>query len=279
MPGGGDQRECAAAFLSQSLPFAASPRCGLLFFFFLSTFRWLTKLRLQYTSSCFRRCYDSARSGGIDAAKMSATWDAAFEEVEPAKGGCPAIAVVAGERGDQARMLKNDDADSVPIQCTAMAERPNWPTYHFANNITAGTPGQGPGRPLMGPLNDANAIFEWKGMFHIMLQQGGGATLPLPCVSAFSLPCREFFICLFTTFRWLVPRDLERWRHMGERMVINFHCLSLWFHCLSVPDTVTVLLSFPSAMLSIAGPVTPKPMPPLVMAQRASQTLATARHR
>ena len=53
-----------------------------------------------------------------------------------------------------------------PIQCTSAAERPNWPTYHFFNNISANL--------KMEALNDANAVFQYKGLYHVMLQAGGG---------------------------------------------------------------------------------------------------------
>ena len=85
-----------------------------------------------------------------------------------------------------------------PIQCTAAAEKPQWPTYHFFNNITAGpacycspapctcpggsSPGGGSSGAtdlVMEPLNDANAVFEFKGLFHVihvMMQAGAGTS-------------------------------------------------------------------------------------------------------
>lgn len=77
-------------------------------------------------------------------------------------------------------------AAAPPIQCTAASEKPQWPTYHFFNNITRGPacycspapcacPQQPPSAELvMEPLNDANAIFEFMGLFHVMMQAGGG---------------------------------------------------------------------------------------------------------
>ena len=59
---------------------------------------------------------------------------------------------------------------AAPIQCTPASERPNWPTYHFFNNVTL-TADRG---RVMEPLNDANAVFEYKGLYHVMLQAGGG---------------------------------------------------------------------------------------------------------
>eukprot|EP00937_MAST-01D_sp_MAST-1D-sp2_P006943 g6943.t1 len=58
---------------------------------------------------------------------------------------------------------------SAPIQCTATSDRPQWPTYHFFNKVSLSA-----GGPLMEPLNDANAIFQYRGNFHIMMQAGGG---------------------------------------------------------------------------------------------------------
>ena len=67
-------------------------------------------------------------------------------------------------------------ATSQPIQCTAGTEvsgsgtTANWPTYHFMNNITRNASGA----LFMEPLNDANAIAEYRGLFHVMMQEGGG---------------------------------------------------------------------------------------------------------
>jgi hypothetical protein len=49
--------------------------------------------KTNYTSSCFRDCYELGLRGGMDAARMQNTWDAAFDEEELAQGGCPAITV------------------------------------------------------------------------------------------------------------------------------------------------------------------------------------------
>ena len=40
---------------------------------------------------------------------------------------------------------------------------------HFMNNISRNASGD----LLMEPLNDANAIAEFKGIYHIMMQEGG----------------------------------------------------------------------------------------------------------
>ena len=65
---------------------------------------------------------------------------------------------------------------AAPIQCTSGTEKSgsgttaNWPTYHFMNNVTRNASGA----LLLEPLNDANAIAEYKGIFHVMMQEGGG---------------------------------------------------------------------------------------------------------
>ncbi len=62
------------------------------------------------------------------------------------------------------------------MQCTEGTEKSgsgttaNWPTYHFMNNVTK----DASGALLLEPLNDANAIAEYKGVYHVMMQEGGG---------------------------------------------------------------------------------------------------------
>ena len=68
---------------------------------------------------------------------------------------------------------------SVSMQCTAGTEKSgsgttaNWPTYHFMNNVTKNASGA----LLLEPLNDANAIAEYKGA---LLQHDGGLPLLPP---------------------------------------------------------------------------------------------------
>ena len=56
-------------------------------------------------------------------------------------------------------------ATTVSLQCTLGTERSgsgttaNWPTYHFMNNVTRNASGV----LFLEPLNDANAIAEYKG--------------------------------------------------------------------------------------------------------------------
>jgi hypothetical protein len=68
-------------------------------------------------------------------------------------------------------------AAAVSMQCTLGTEKSgsgttaNWPTYHFMNNVTRNASS---GALLLEPLNDANAIVEYKGIYHAMMQEGGG---------------------------------------------------------------------------------------------------------
>lgn len=81
----------------------------------------------------------------------------------------PQEGLPAGSHGPraQARALQQ------PIQCSATELQQ--PTFHFFNTRTVChcTP-QPCSCGVMGPLNDANAIFEHHGVFHVMLQKGGG---------------------------------------------------------------------------------------------------------
>ena len=72
------------------------------------------------------------------------------------------------------RRLKVDDEHSrstEPIQCTSASEKPQWTTFHPSNAITRDPVS---GELQMAHLNDANAIFEYGGLFHAMAQKGGG---------------------------------------------------------------------------------------------------------
>ena len=74
-------------------------------------------------------------------------------------------------------LLLQESAAGVSIQCTKGTEKSgsgttaNWPTYHFMNNVTRDVAS---GALLLEPLNDANAIAEYKGVYHVMMQEGGG---------------------------------------------------------------------------------------------------------
>lgn len=55
-------------------------------------------------------------------------------------------------------------------ECQPSSQQPNWPTYHIVNNVTQ----HADGSVSMEPLNDANAIFSFRGIWHVMNQAGGG---------------------------------------------------------------------------------------------------------
>ena len=61
-------------------------------------------------------------------------------------------------------------AAAAPLQCQSQAVMPTWPIYHIFNNVTRNAAGE----LVMRHLNDANAIFEYKGLYHSMCQAGGG---------------------------------------------------------------------------------------------------------
>ena len=68
---------------------------------------------------------------------------------------------------------------AVPLECRAASDAPNWATYHLMNAVTwpnATAPGTGDcsGAPglCVEHLNDANAIFEYRGVYHAMNQGG-----------------------------------------------------------------------------------------------------------
>lgn len=62
-------------------------------------------------------------------------------------------------------------AGAIPLECTPASEEPNWPTYHVMNNVTKDPV---TGKLSMEKLNDVNAIFEFKGIYHVICQAGGG---------------------------------------------------------------------------------------------------------
>lgn len=63
------------------------------------------------------------------------------------------------------------------LECQRASVQSTWPTYHVVNNVTnviVCKNGHCAWRLVMEPLNDANAIFEYKGLYHAMNQAGGG---------------------------------------------------------------------------------------------------------
>jgi len=70
-------------------------------------------------------------------------------------------------QGPVPTVCKADDehARSAPLQCTAASDFPQQTTFHAFNPDAAGHTAH---------LNDANAIFEYRSIYHIMAQHGGG---------------------------------------------------------------------------------------------------------
>ena len=64
---------------------------------------------------------------------------------------------------------KTDDTGIVAIQCTSALEKPQWTTFHVFNPVARDKRGV----LHTSHLNDANAIFEFGGLFHVMCQSGG----------------------------------------------------------------------------------------------------------
>eukprot|EP00035_Acanthoeca_spectabilis_P009324 m.165748 g.165748 ORF g.165748 m.165748 type:complete len:600 (-) comp14685_c0_seq3:70-1869(-) len=55
-------------------------------------------------------------------------------------------------------------SENLAPECAAAQSQLQWPQFHVLNRVTPGNP------PKVDHLNDANAIFEWKGMYHVMNQ-------------------------------------------------------------------------------------------------------------
>eukprot|EP01052_Picozoa_sp_SAG31_P041570 SAG31_NODE_6338_length_2057_cov_24.509704_2_plen_338_part_01 len=83
------------------------------------------------------------------------------------------LAAYAASFGAASIPLKTDDFGEVltgtPIQCTSVLDKPQWPTFHALNAVTRDSGGV----LHTAHLNDANAIFEFGGLYHIMCQKGG----------------------------------------------------------------------------------------------------------
>ena len=60
---------------------------------------------------------------------------------------------------------------AAPLACTPAATTPTWPTFHIIGNVSAN---ETSGRLQAAPLNDANAVFSFRGVWHVMHQGGGG---------------------------------------------------------------------------------------------------------
>ena len=55
-------------------------------------------------------------------------------------------------------------------ECQPASEQPDWPTFHIVNNVTK----HEDGHLTVEALNDANAVFHYGGLYHVMNQAGGG---------------------------------------------------------------------------------------------------------
>ena len=59
--------------------------------------------------------------------------------------------------------------DDVPALCQPAEAKPNWPRFHLFDNVTLTKDGL-----AVEGLNDINAIFQYRGLYHVMNQAGGG---------------------------------------------------------------------------------------------------------
>jgi hypothetical protein len=60
--------------------------------------------------------------------------------------------------------------DDISALCQPANSKPNWPTFHLMDNVTR----LRDNKLSVEGLNDINAIFQHRGLFHIMNQAGGG---------------------------------------------------------------------------------------------------------
>jgi hypothetical protein len=69
------------------------------------------------------------------------------------------------------KTIKSDNKGfAAPIQCTSASDKPQWTTFHPSNAVYRDPVS---GALTMAHLNDANAIFEFGGLYHAMAQKGG----------------------------------------------------------------------------------------------------------
>jgi hypothetical protein len=69
---------------------------------------------------------------------------------------------------------------ATPIECTDATTNPNWPTFHVINAVSRDPK---TGAYVAEHLNDANAVFEHAGIYHVM-NQGSTGPSPVPVDSA-----------------------------------------------------------------------------------------------
>ena len=78
-----------------------------------------------------------------------------------------------------AAAILHQAAAAIPLECRAASDAPNWATYHVMNAVTLPNATHHQGDDCIGApglcvehLNDANAIFEYRGIYHAMNQGG-----------------------------------------------------------------------------------------------------------
>eukprot|EP01052_Picozoa_sp_SAG31_P051746 SAG31_NODE_12435_length_942_cov_1.590747_1_plen_93_part_10 len=69
--------------------------------------------------------------------------------------------------------LASESFPDTASACQPAALHPNMPTFHLMNNVTRHGGGNTAALTVE-PLNDANAIFLYRGVYHVMMQAGGG---------------------------------------------------------------------------------------------------------
>lgn len=130
------------------------------------------------------------------------------------------------------------------VQCSADWDKNHWPSFHLLNNVTR----RANGELDMEDLNDANAIFHYRGLWHVMFQSGDG---PPPY-----------------GWRWAhkVSADLVHWYPIADALAPNMTGNTTWDDkgacdgTLSFPDlgtapfdgTVPVILYGPDCGVNVS---------------------------
>lgn len=93
----------------------------------------------------------------------------------------------------EAHLFSSHDRTAAVLECQPEIDGSFGPTYHVVNNVTRLPSGE----LKRQPLNDANAIFEYKGIYHAMNQAGGG------------------------NWTHAISDDLVRWFHVKEALSVG----------------------------------------------------------